>query len=90
MFLAPYSEWFTKYVAFCSHSFEYACLKATKAYCYEKIRNNGKILSNALLTMAGEGDTPSIRPCQWRRSVLMTLCKANGDIRECANNRGTK
>ena len=45
-FLAPNFECFTKYDAFCSHSFDYVTcvLKATKAYCYEEVRNYEKIL----------------------------------------------
>ena len=66
MFLALNFECFTKYDAFCLHSFDYACLKATQAYCNEEVRNYGKFLFLALLKMAGGGEciSPWIRPCQ--------------------------
>ena len=45
IFLAPNFECFTKYDVFCSHSFEYACLRqATQAYCYKEVRSYGKVL----------------------------------------------
>ena len=39
----PNSGCFAKYDAFCSHIFDYACLKR-KAYSYQKVRNYKKIV----------------------------------------------
>ena len=42
--LTPNFECFTKADAFCSHSFDYACLRRLRSYWYEGVRNKGKFL----------------------------------------------
>ena len=72
IFLDPNSECFSKYDAFCSHIFDYACLKR-KAYCYRrgsKIEIMEKLhISKTFFKMAGgrmhtphSDSTPWIRP----------------------------
>ena len=62
-FFAPKSECFTKYDAFCSYFFDYACL-GHKAYCYQK---GSKLWKNCIhqktcLKMPGEGGASSKNP----------------------------
>ena len=64
-FLPLKSECFTKYDAFCSYIFDYACL-GCKAYCYRKGSKLWKKLysSKTCLKVAGGGmHPPWIRPC---------------------------
>ena len=62
-FFAPKSECFTKYEAFCSHTFDYACL-GRKAYCYRKGLKLWKKLHslNTCFKMAGGGMHPTLDP----------------------------
>ena len=61
-FFAPKSECFTKYDAFCSYVFDYACL-GRKAYCYRKGSQLWKKLysSKICLKLAGAFDLPRAR-----------------------------
>ena len=60
------SECFGKHDAFCSHIFDYACLRRRlRLIAIEEVRNHGKIVTCTLKTflkMAGGGCIPFIPP----------------------------
>ena len=57
MFLAPNLECFTQYDAFCSHTFDYACLRRLRHIVMKRFEITQKLYSSkALLKMAGGGD----------------------------------
>ena len=67
MFLAPNSEYFAKYDAFCSHGFDYACLRRLSHIVVKRFEMMERFYSSkALLKMAGGGiaspTSPSLDP----------------------------
>ena len=72
IFLAPNFECFTKYDAFCSHSFDYACLRRLRHIVMKRFEIMEKFyLSKALLKIAGRGDASPSYPAAKHKVQLL-------------------
>ena len=79
-FLAPNLECFTKYDAFCSHGFNYACLRRLRHIVIKRFEVIEKFYSSkALLKMAGWGmHTQHTPQPPWVRPWLYSLITKDG------------